>query len=260
MNFFDKESNIIEWMQGTSIKDVCFTFSTISCFLFYLSIRLPILYQYWIDNSGEIKAPPDFYSDKYRFMLEVMRVDDYKLGGKSPNALETKLVYELNLERKRNNLPTFDEDNIKLIVLPDMSKASINNYDVYVSNFSRIVKKHVDKINIYRSNHENYKLCFFIFDESTCYGEPFFLDEYEKKHAGDSMLVNLHLFWLDRNLIDVFIDADIEYVFWFAPFKNLPGNPRFPSLFLIDVKKYKKKFYSKTRQYSSASVKTLEKE
>ena len=38
----------------------------------------------WIDSSGKDQLPPDFYNDKDKIMMEVMRVDDhgYRKHGK----------------------------------------------------------------------------------------------------------------------------------------------------------------------------------
>lgn len=47
-----------------------------------------------------------------------------------------------------------------------------HNYVRYFENFRRIVKKHSKQVNNYRNNYPNYKLIFFVFDESSgCYFE-----------------------------------------------------------------------------------------
>ena len=106
----------------------------------------------WINSSGKDALPPDFYSKKYKFMLEVMRTDDYREGYNSPNALESKRVKEVEDMLRANGTRSLKEANIKLFIIPDMSKASENGYGLYVENFKRIVEKHIKKIDCHPAN------------------------------------------------------------------------------------------------------------
>lgn len=130
----------------------------------------------------------------------------------------------------------------------------------YIENFNRTVGKHIKKIPNYRKNHPNYKLEFVVFDESTGYIIPQNSNEYEKIKYGDSICASLHYHWLDKNMVNVFINEDIEYVIWVTPFKNIPENGcLIPSIILIDVKKYKKRFYKRTIDYTNQFVTSIEK-
>lgn len=259
-NYFDKEMNIIEYIQDLSFFDINFSYSSIKLNYYFFTIWSKKKFNKWIDNSKDSVNPPDFYSDYYKVMLEVMRVDDYELNSNSPNALENKMVYELEKKRIENNMLTFSELGTKLFIIPDMRKVSNNDYKTYFNNFSRIVRKHINKINVYKTNNQKHKLCFLIFDESTGYIEPYSLEEYNNVQPYQAITVRLHQFWRDKNLIDVFINEDIDYVLWCTPFKNIAEIGKInPYLTLIDVRKYKKKYYKYVIEYSEETLRTQEK-
>lgn len=260
MNFYNKESNILEYIQECNPSEIVKVFSSSKLNHLLYSLKNEKMSKYWIDSSGGRKLPPDFYNDKLKLMLEVMRVDDYVHNKNCPNALETKMIRELENIQIEKGLPTFEEQNIKLLVIPDMKNASEHNYNNYVENFNKTVRKHIKKIPNYRNNHPNYKLGFIIFDESTGYIIPKDYAEYKNINYGDPILAYLHFYWLDKNLIDAFIDEDLDYVIWVTPYKNIAENGQLiPSIFLIDIKKYRKKYYKKTVDYSNQYVTSIEK-
>ena len=75
----------------------------------------------WIDSSGKDQLPPDFYNDKDKIMMEVMRVDDhgYKKHGKiinptyrKENQIRKELEekgFEYELRDIKTENPTADE-------------------------------------------------------------------------------------------------------------------------------------------------------
>ena len=78
MNYFDKEERIIEWFQTTvDTEEVCFPFESDETIRIFESIHNENNWDNWKNNSNKNAPPPDFYSDKYRLMMEVMRVDDH---------------------------------------------------------------------------------------------------------------------------------------------------------------------------------------
>lgn len=47
-----------------------------------------------------------------------------------------------------------------------------------------------------------------------------------------------HKLFIDRNLVECFINADADFVVWVAPYKNIPGNPRMnPQICIYDMRK-----------------------
>lgn len=235
MNFFDKESKIIENLQLTQSRESYYVNKTKEAKRIFKSLHRGKQFLHWIDSSGKDEMPPDFYSDKYMCMLEVMRVDDYVVCSNSPNALESRFYKKYNSERRKNELPTFEEAGIDLLVIPDMSKASENNYETYIENFRQTVGSHVNKIKKYRANHPGYKLGFLIFDEAP--GYVVFKNRPEViPHGVPVMVDGLHWHFRDKNLLEVFVNSDLDFVIWMTPYKNLPMNPRrIPTICIFDL-------------------------
>lgn len=189
----------------------------------------------WTNSSGKGSLPPDFYAEKYSYMLEVMRTDDYIAGPNSPNALESRFVEKINDMRREKGLTSIKEANIQMFVVPDMSKASANSYSTYVENFNRIVKKHVEKISKYRENHPGYKLGFLILDEAPGYIQVH--DTSIDYKNSKSVKGVPHNFFKDANLVRSFMNVDLDFVLWIAPYKFFPPNKRmFPVISVYDLK------------------------
>lgn len=256
MNYFDNEENIIEHLQQTSHRDVLFVNRTLDVQKFFSSLHNPKSFTNWINSSGKDVQPPDFYSDKYKYMLEVMRIDDYIIGRNSPNALESLFISRVDEERRQNGLPTIQESNIKLLYIPDMSMASDNGCSIYIDNFKRIVQKHINKIKTYRKNHPGYKLGFLIFDES-----PGYLKVENKKielKTGEPVNGYCHFYFRDKNLVEIFMNADIDFVIWATPYKNMACNPFiYPQVVVFDLK-HRGKWKKKLITYNENELQCLE--
>ena len=106
----------------------------------------------WIDSSGKNDPPPDFYSDEFSLMMDVMRIDDHAfVSGNNVvnlvNTEESKLQDEINQSGLLEVLP-----NIKnRFVIPIMNEDAEedHNYTRYYGNFKRTVEKHNKKIKKY---------------------------------------------------------------------------------------------------------------
>lgn len=256
MNYYDNEANIIEYLQLTSYNEVVFVNWTLGALRFFYSLHNTKAFSNWINSSGKDVPPPDFYSDKYKYMLEVMRIDDYIAGPNSPNALESLFISKVDGERRQNGLPTIKESNIKVLYIPDMSKASENGYSTYIDNFKRIVQKHVNKIKTYRKNHPGFKLGFLIFDESPGYLK--IEDKNLELKAGDAVSGYRHFYFWDKNLVEIFMDADIDFVIWVTPYKNIASNPRvYPQISVFDLK-HKSGWKKKLITYNEKELQCLE--
>lgn len=256
MNHFDNEENIIQLLQSIEHSQICFANFSFGLSSFFNSIYRENLFRDWVNSSGKDAVPPDFFSQKYKYMLEVMRVDDYVLAENSPNVLESKFVKNIENMLREKSVSSIKESNIELIVIPDMSKASENNYRTYVENYKRIVNKHLSKINQYRSNHPGYKLGFLIFDESPAYLRV--TDSSTKVSAGQLIQGYPHILFQDKNFMEIFLNQDLDYIIWMTPYKNTAENPRiYPLVIVIDLKKYKKR-KMKLIEYKDEEMKCLE--
>ncbi len=239
MNYYDDERHIISKLQLTVARNVCFVNMSRGARKFFLSLYREKKFKWWTDSSGKNELPPDFYSEKYKYMLEVMRVDDFVMGDNSPNALESKFVKKVEDLRREKGLPPMKDSNIHMLIIPDMSKASENNYKTYVKNFKRIVNKHLEKIDSYRKNHPGYKLGFLIFDESPGYLKA--EEPHKKRRPGELIFGFQHYYIRDKKLVETFLYSDLDFVIWMTPNKNMQENPRiYPEICIFDLKKYRK--------------------
>ena len=78
MDIFDNEIEIIEMFQDVDPSSVMFAPEcTDECEALYWSIKDVEQWAQWRNSSGKADPPPDFYSNTYGFMMDVMRVDDH---------------------------------------------------------------------------------------------------------------------------------------------------------------------------------------
>lgn len=238
MNYYDNEEHIIRLVQSVPLWEVAFINPSYDAIKFFFSIRYKGKFRNWMNNSRKNALPPDFFSDKYQYMLEVMRTDDYVVGRNSPNALESRFIKNVEDMRRENGVPSLKESRVDILLIPDMSNVSENGYSIYIENFRRIIQKHVSKITNYRKNHNGYKLGFLIFDEAPVYMRV--MDKNIVAIPGAPVKGFPHKIFRDRNLVESFINADVDFVIWVTPYKRIPGNPRMnPLICVFDMRKRK---------------------
>ena len=175
---------------------------------------------HWINSSSKSDIPPDFYSDEYQLMMEFMIVDDHT---------HTDSQGLIN-HQKRNDAKAYNEleramnpdvfDKIKRVIVNTITDSSDDdcNYTNYVEEFKRVVSKHLEKIPLYRKNHPNHKLIFFIQDESTGYNEV--EQEYHQDYNNHEPTYGFpHLPFLDEEMVSIFKNTDVDYVVWWMPYR-----------------------------------------
>ena len=70
-------------------------------------------FKYWIECSGKADPPPDYFSDKFGLMMDVMRVDDCAYVNDKNKIIELD-VSDINIvQRLRNSIDKMNalEDN-----------------------------------------------------------------------------------------------------------------------------------------------------
>lgn len=77
MNRFNDENKIISDFQNVEDSSVLFVVESENAEKVYHSIHSLELWKKWVDSSDKDAPPPDFYSDKLRLMVDVMRIDDH---------------------------------------------------------------------------------------------------------------------------------------------------------------------------------------
>lgn len=247
MNFYDDERMIIEVFQMVTNSEVHFPFRSSGAIDSFKSIRNTKKWANWTYNAGKADPPPDFFSEKYRLMMEVMRIDDHAFVNEKGilinpvNMRESKLQKEIR-EKIKESQPDADLDSIKIVVnaVTDLPSNEDHNYQFYCANFKRALEKHIQKIPLYRSNHPDKKLIFFVFDESTAYVQVNDPERVKRGPvAGEPCMAVPVWFFLDERFLNVFKNADIDYLIWYAPYKRFEGAPfQPPKVSVFDVKNY----------------------
>lgn len=175
--------------------------------------------------------------------MDVMRVDDHAFVDKKgkiqnpTNAGESKLYKELKESGIQEIFP-----NTELIVNAKtlLPSEQDHNYLFYKSNFERVVSEHIKKLPLYQSNHIGYKTVLFVMDESSAYlqcenNKP----NMDEAHEGEMIAGKPHLFFWDKNFVNVFLHSGIDYLIWYAPYKLLrtsQGIFELPKVVMFDCK------------------------
>jgi len=247
MNYYDDEEKILDAFRICSKKEVHFPIITKEAVEAFEVIYNSKKWNNWINSAGKECPTPDFYSDKYGLMMEVMRVDDhahYTEKGvliNPVNQRESMLQKEIRQRLLEQNsdadLSTLD---IYINVTSGLPTNEDHNYRFYVDNFVRTIEKHINNIPTYRKNHPDKKLIFFVFDESTAYllveealakRGPVALEEYRAEPLWH---------YVDERFLEVFMDSDIEYLVWYTPYKIFHGAQiQPPKVCVFDIKQYK---------------------
>ena len=262
MNLLDNENKIIEMFQDVRKDNVYITNRNKNLINVFKCIYNKKRWQHWKNSSGKSDLPPDYYSDKFRLMMDVMRIDDHAFvdeNGKVYNPHNKReSVLRKEIESKNPNLKKASLEG-RLIINPitNLSSEEDHNYLNYVNNFKRVVEKHIEKIPIYNKNHEGHKLIFFICDESSPYFENLDIGFQKSKMAGEVKKGNSHLWWEDNNMIRILKNTKIDYLIWYTPYKWFESFPKItlPKVVIFDISKIDLLI---TREIDSRKMESLE--
>ena len=216
----------------------------------------------WTNNSSDTNNPPDLYADKYQLMGDLMMVDDSghyiitKKGKKKYVNKEREATSKL-YDKLCNEDPQKFENIAELLLVADTSKIPTNEhhrFEWYRQEFKRIVKEHIESIELYKAKFPTYKTIFFIVDESTSYIKADML--VKDVDINKPMLINVanvHFPFHDVEFINVLKETitakngqtlGIDYVVWYMPHKFIQttnGMLRIlPTIAVLDMSKIKK--------------------
>jgi hypothetical protein len=249
MNFFDDEQKIIDKFQMVLTQDVFFPRQTKDAVTVFKAVHNSENWGKWKNNSGKADPPPDFLCEEYNMMMEVMRVDDHahynekRVLVNPVNQRESMLQKEVR-ERILSENPGFDLSGIDIMInaISGLPTNEDHNYKFYYENFKRVLDKHIKNIPLYKANHPDKKLVFFVFDESTGYLVTDAQTAQKEMVAGEFFYAEPVWHFFDKKFIAVFRNSDIDYLIWYAPNKMFHGAPiQPPEVCVFDVKKYKYK-------------------
>ena len=190
-----------------------------------------------IAHNGHSDPPPDYYSDIYKIMFDVMRVNDTEVK-KNYNPV---MIRQRNMEKclkKEILLP----NGVKTIYISESQDVSEHSYVKYKRNVQRVMKNHIEKIPIWTPKNENYKKGLLVFDETeVCFdGKIIPIGNDQFSFLWNNPLV-VHEPWNDINFIGQAYESELDFIIWFCPYKPygkvlLESKVWFPSIVFIDVR------------------------
>lgn len=218
MAYYDNEINIINDFRDCRDEDICLLNKDSETLLQIIRDE-----ETWHQSNGKADPPPDFYSNAHRLMMEVMRIDDHAYMGDNGKTInphirkENKTYKEIQRYLKEHNI-AFSGD-ILVNTVTDLPTEEDHSYDKYTANFQRVLGKHDSSYELYVRNHNDYKLIYFILDESSPYME---LDNQDDRLAvaGKTVKARVHLPFLDKSFISVLKNTKADYFVWYMPFKH----------------------------------------
>lgn len=215
----------------------------------------------WTDSSGKGDPPPDFYSEIYSMMAEVMSVSDneFEDGGKIINPTAAKMSEMFRELQKSGALDGMREDlMIGINAITDLPTEKDHNYGFYKRSLNRVVRKHVQQIPAYRRNHPGKKLLFIIYDESTAYMEAVNEEMCKNPVKGQIVGGTPHLWFKDKGLTDSFLKKGIDCIIWFTPCKSAEdlfiGQVPFPRVCIFDGSKDTESRTYQTKRMISSEI------
>lgn len=215
----------------------------------------------WHCSSSKSDPPPDFYSDNYKFMMEVMRGDDHayiNTKGKviNPHIKKENETYKEIQKFVKNNNITFS-GNIFVNTVTDLPTHEDHSYDKYLYNFKRVIENHDSSYDLYKNNHNNYQLIYLILDETSSYMQK---EDFNGNDVsiGDVIQARLHLFFFDKKFISILKKSKADYYIWYAPFKHFNSKEKveLPQVIIYSKEDLEK---IKTIEYSNNSIHGIEK-
>lgn len=225
MSLYDNENKIIETFQDEKAKQICIIPQTEDVCQILDCIYDKENWRLWKDSSGKGAPPPDFYSEHFKIMMDVMRIDDHAYENSKGKIINPTLKKENEIYNEIINSDFIKNMNFKgdIIVnaVTDLPSYEDHNYGFYLKNFERVINKHIKSIPLYKSNHPGFKVIFFMFDESSGYLEKEGYTNTRKK--GEAVRGRIHNWFLDENFINVLKESEIDYLIWYCPFKHYIG-------------------------------------
>ena len=132
MNFFDDESKIIECLQDVQLNKVFLSNDIAAVKEIFASIHDTEEWKLWSNSSGKSDPPPDFYNDKLKVMMDVMRIDDHAFENKNgkivnpTNQQESMIQKEIRKSGMLDNFPNVKD--VMVTAVTDLPTAEDHNY------------------------------------------------------------------------------------------------------------------------------------
>lgn len=261
MNYFDDELKIIEKLQKIDTKSVWLATGNNDEEEVFQSIFDKDQWSEWTNSSKKSDPPPDFYNDKLKLMMDVMRIDDHTFVNDAGKLVNPTNMRESVIQKEIKESGILDifpnVKSVKVNAVTDLPTDKDHNYNFYYQSFVRTLNKHSGNIDLYRKNHMGYKTIFLIFDESSAYIR---FDKYINQAV---IKGEPHYWFFDKAFVDVIKQIRADYIIWFAPFKyyQVVPNTNFdelPQVCVFSVSELNN-LNEDLISYNSAEMKSIEK-
>lgn len=183
-------------------------------------------------NNGHDCPPPDYYSDEFSCMFDVLRINDSEVKKKNNPVLakEKKAKKEFEnalkeeLEKDGGDEDVLNSPYLQIMYIAD-SSGNINehSYPNYKRQAQRVIGEHIKKIPLWKKEHPNIlHKGLLIFDETGLCIEA------TKKHKKDDEFAYsfdakrgliIHETWNDPIFMQAIYDSCLDFVIWFNPLK-----------------------------------------
>lgn len=249
MKTSDCEEFLLEQFRLLNNFEILLLGNKLKCINLLSSLRNNFRRKNWVNSSAKNAPPPDFYNDKTKMMMEVMKIDDHAFTdkvGKVQNPTAKKETEILKKYFGKDYKEYRPDISCYVAVSSGLSTKEDHDYQKYIDNFQRVFEKHNLKVPKYKENHPGYKTIFFIYDESSAYGECVNQNDATAiPGIGAPIMVKTHYPFLDKKFVDFIIKSDVDYVIWFMPWKMIKiidGKILdFPKCVIIEKNKIKEK-------------------
>lgn len=210
-----------------------------------------------IPHNAHSDPPPDYYSDKYKIMFDVMRVNDTEIEYIKNNKIKyknAKMSRERKMEKEALDLLKYlnISNDVEIICNSESDDINEHSFENYKNNVTRVLSQHINKIPIWKPEHNDYYKGLLIFDETECCFNgsiKYVKDElYTFKYDASKPLV-IHEPWNDANFIQqAYQSHDLDFIVWYCPYKQysaiaMKTGTYIPKVVFIDVR------YSRTNYY-----------
>lgn len=196
----------------------------------------------FIADNAHDALPPDFYSERFSCMFDVMRINDTEIKKSYNPVLKRERAIEQTL--KSTELCAKNPD-ARIIINTSSFAENEHTYEKYQKNCRRVLSQHISKIPRWKEHHPNIKYKgLLIYDETECYFDGYVEHDLENQFIfltqKDKPLV-LHEPWKDKSLIEPAYESELDFIVWLCPYKPygtvcLEYGIDYPEMVIADVR------------------------
>lgn len=202
------------------------------------------------ENNGHDCPPPDYYSDEFSCMFDVLRINDSEVK-KTYNPIISQ-EQQMRKEYKKEGLldsPYFQ------VAFEAATSGDVNEHSFpkYKKQAQRVIKEHIDKIPLWIKEHPSIQhKGLLVFDETgLCFEETkaHVKDDYFSYTFNRDRGLIIHETWNDIDFIQPIYESKLDFVIWFNPYKNNNEvlynynmanhdnpNVKYPAIIIVDTR------------------------